>query len=44
MIASLEENRIGAETERQTAEALRKDMEAQLARHEAERERFNRAR
>ena len=29
MIASLEENRIGAEAERQTAEALRRDMEAQ---------------
>ncbi|MFC5648137.1 endonuclease MutS2 [Paenibacillus solisilvae] len=41
MIASLEENRIGAETERQTAEALRKEMEAQQARHEAEHERFN---
>ncbi|MFC4810774.1 endonuclease MutS2 [Paenibacillus sp. GCM10023250] len=36
MIASLEENRIGAEHERQTAEALRKQLEEQRARHEAE--------
>ncbi|MBM7566789.1 DNA mismatch repair protein MutS2 [Paenibacillus sacheonensis] len=40
MIASLEENRIGAETERQTAEALRKQLEEQRARHEAELQRF----
>ncbi|QHW33344.1 endonuclease MutS2 [Paenibacillus rhizovicinus] len=40
MIASLEENRIGAENERQTAEALRKQLEAQQARHEAELQRF----
>ncbi|SFJ02049.1 DNA mismatch repair protein MutS2 [Paenibacillus sp. UNC496MF] len=40
MIASLEENRIGAEHERQTAEALRKQLEEQQARHEAELRRF----
>ncbi|WP_219838586.1 endonuclease MutS2 [Paenibacillus sp. R14(2021)] len=40
MIASLEENRIGAETERRTAEALRKELETQRARHEAELQRF----
>ncbi|OME83986.1 endonuclease MutS2 [Paenibacillus sp. FSL A5-0031] len=36
MIASLEENRLGAETERQTAESLRREMETLRARHEAE--------
>lgn len=40
MIASLEENRIGAEQERNTAEALRKELEAERARHEAELQRF----
>ncbi|NBD26594.1 endonuclease MutS2 [Paenibacillus glycinis] len=40
MIASLEENRIGAENERQTAEALRKQLEEQRARHGAELQRF----
>ncbi|QHT62661.1 endonuclease MutS2 [Paenibacillus lycopersici] len=40
MIASLEEDRLGAESERQTAEALRKQLEAQQARHEAELQRF----
>ncbi|RAP77351.1 endonuclease MutS2 [Paenibacillus montanisoli] len=40
MIASLEENRIGAETERNTAEALRKELEAERVRHEAERRKF----
>jgi DNA mismatch repair protein MutS2 len=41
MIASLEENRIGAEAERQTAEALRKELEAERARYEAERRKFD---
>jgi len=40
MIASLEENRLGAETERQTAESLRREMETLRARHESERARF----
>ncbi|REE85089.1 DNA mismatch repair protein MutS2 [Paenibacillus taihuensis] len=40
MIASLEENRIGAEAERQTAEALRKQLESERARHEAELQKF----
>ncbi|MNZ63322.1 Endonuclease MutS2 [compost metagenome] len=40
MIASLEENRLGAETERQTAEMLRREVESLRARHEAERQRF----
>lgn len=40
MIASLEENRLGAETERQTAESLRREMETLRARHEAESLRF----
>ncbi|WP_274649360.1 endonuclease MutS2 [Paenibacillus humicola] len=41
MIASLEEDRIGAEAERQTAEALRRELEAQRARFEAERRKFD---
>lgn len=40
MIASLEENRLGAETERQTAESLRRELEEQRARYDAERRRF----
>ncbi|SEN78187.1 endonuclease MutS2 [Paenibacillus sp. OV219] len=40
MIASLEENRIGAEAERNTAEALRKQLEAERTRHEAELQKF----
>ncbi len=40
MIASLEENRLGAEHERQTAEALRREMEALQEKHEAQRQRF----
>ncbi|MCQ6559621.1 endonuclease MutS2 [Paenibacillus mendelii] len=41
MIASLEKDRLGAEAERQTAEQLRIEMEAQNARHEAERRKFD---
>lgn len=41
MIASLEENRIGAEAERNTAEALRKQLESERARHESERQKFD---
>ncbi|MBW7474456.1 endonuclease MutS2 [Paenibacillus oenotherae] len=40
MIASLEEDRLGAEAERHTAAALRKEMEEQRAQHERERTRF----
>lgn len=40
MIASLEENRIGAETERQTAESLRREVEALRLRHETDRLKF----
>lgn len=36
MIASLEENRLGAEQERETAEKLRRELEALRSRHEAE--------
>ncbi|MFC0329406.1 endonuclease MutS2 [Paenibacillus sepulcri] len=41
MIASLEENRLAAEAERNLAERLRKDLEAQQAKHEAERSKFD---
>ncbi|UVI28710.1 endonuclease MutS2 [Paenibacillus spongiae] len=44
MIASLEQDRLGAEAERQTAETLRIEMEAQNARHEAERLKFDQQR
>ncbi|MEK3881836.1 endonuclease MutS2 [Paenibacillus sp. PL2-23] len=40
MIASLEENRLTAESERQSAETLRLEMERLRAKHEAERLRF----
>jgi DNA mismatch repair protein MutS2 len=40
MIASLEENRLGAESERNEATALRQEMERLKARHDAERQRF----
>jgi len=40
MIASLEEDRLGAEAERQTAEALRKEIEVQRERYEEERLKF----
>ncbi|MFD0712460.1 endonuclease MutS2 [Paenibacillus sp. GCM10027626] len=40
MIASLEEDRLGAEAERQTAESLRKEMERQRDRYEAEMRKF----
>ncbi len=40
MIASLEQNRLSAETERQTAESLRLQLEQLRAKHEAERQRF----
>ncbi|CAH1223314.1 Endonuclease MutS2 [Paenibacillus plantiphilus] len=40
MIASLEEDRLGAEAERHTAEALRKEMEELRAKHERERAKF----
>lgn len=40
MIASLEENRITAESERQSAESLRRELEELRARQESERARF----
>ncbi|MFD1953660.1 endonuclease MutS2 [Paenibacillus thailandensis] len=40
MIASLEEDRIGAESERQAAESLRRELELERARHEAELRKF----
>jgi len=40
MIASLEENRLSAESERQSAEALRREMEQLKERHDAELRKF----
>ncbi|MFF2483745.1 endonuclease MutS2 [Paenibacillus sp. NPDC058071] len=40
MIASLEEDRLNAESERQTAESLRHEMERQRERHDAELRKF----
>ncbi|MGR8997307.1 MutS-related protein, partial [Klebsiella pneumoniae] len=44
MIASLEENRLGAEQERETAERLRRELEELRKRHEAELDKLTRER
>lgn len=44
MIASLEENRLGAEQERETAQRLRKELEELRKRHEAELDKLTRER
>ncbi|MCM3703665.1 endonuclease MutS2 [Paenibacillus macerans] len=44
MIASLEENRLGAEQERENAEKLRRELEALRSRHAAELEKLERQR
>lgn len=44
MIASLEEDRLGAEAERNTAEALRRELEEQRRKFEEQRERFDQQR
>ncbi|MGG6312486.1 endonuclease MutS2 [Paenibacillus macerans] len=44
MIASLEQNRLGAEQERETAEKLRRELEALRGRHEAELEKLEQQR